>query len=285
MSQVWQDADAEGGKLLLLLALADHAGEDGICWPSAETLAHMARISVRHTRKLLGDLEAEGQIEVVERGGGRTTNRYRVVARSRGEQISGVRSEPSTPDTEITPAVIPTSPEPSRNHQEEPSEGKNERKSEIEEVWDYYVRALNANRMTLDDKRRRTIRNALKVRTAEECKRAIDGLKVSEHHNGGPDGTGTKYLDIRYALHGRTVSDDAWIDQMIELAEKHGSGVDGGIPRDSPRVKRWLENVRYAWSNGVEKERGRDGLRKLRENGYDVTLIEGPPKRVELVVK
>jgi hypothetical protein len=277
MSEVWQDADADGGKLLLLLALADHAGDDGWCWPAVETLARMARLSRRHTQRLLRDLEAEGQIQIEERD--RTTSRYRVLA-DKGRHIVA-------PDAEVTPGgdarvaegVTPVSPEPSVNRQGEPSEKKESKLSEeIGIVWTYYVEKFNATRQVLDSKRKTIIRNALKVRSLDECKRAIDGLYVSEHHNGGPHGTGKKYLGIQYALKGRgDNSTDTWIDHMIDVADAHGgiSGVHGSLPRDHPRILRNLEYVRYAWKNQAEKQRGREGLNKLREYGYNVKLLEG----------
>jgi len=33
MSYVWEASKAKGSELLLLLAIADHAADDGYCWP------------------------------------------------------------------------------------------------------------------------------------------------------------------------------------------------------------------------------------------------------------
>lgn len=156
---------------------------------------------------------------------------------------------------------------------------------EIDEIWAHYVKVFDATRQTLNVQRKRVIRNALNVRSAEECKRAIDGLKVSPFHN-GENQDGKKYLDIRYALKGNSTkgeSDEERIDKMMDTADAHGGGITGGkLPPDHPRVKRWVENVRYAWSNNAEKARGREALIKLRELGYDVLLSDNP-KRVKLV--
>lgn len=157
-------------------------------------------------------------------------------------------------------------------------------KSEIDIVWEHYVKVFNATRQTLDSNRRTIIRNALKVRSVEECCRAIDGLKVSPFHNGENDQK-KSYLGIQYALKGRNgESHDERIDKMIDEADKRGGGLHGGkLPTDHPRVARWLEYVRYAWSNQAEKQRGREGLNNLRANGFDVRLLEGG--RVELFVR
>jgi hypothetical protein len=150
--------------------------------------------------------------------------------------------------------------------------------TDVEVVWNHYVEALNATRQTLDDKRRTIIRNALKARSVEECKRAIDGLSVSPFHNGDNEQR-KKYLGIRYALSGiGKESNDERIDKMVDIADEHGGVVRGGkLPSDHPRIKRWLENVRYALRNRAELTRGREALNALREHGYDVAKLEQAP--------
>lgn len=69
MAQVWDGADLQGNKLLLLLALADHANEQGVCWPKVETLAEKARLSVRQTQRYLAELEDAGYIRRDTKGG------------------------------------------------------------------------------------------------------------------------------------------------------------------------------------------------------------------------
>ena len=36
MTQVWDTSEQKGSALLLLLALADHAADDGFCWPGIQ---------------------------------------------------------------------------------------------------------------------------------------------------------------------------------------------------------------------------------------------------------
>lgn len=87
------------------------------------------------------------------------------------------------------------------------------------EVWRFYVQTFGT-RSELNDTRRRIIRNALKTRDVDTCKRAIVGLSKSPWHNGENPGA-TKYLDIRYALKGNQrdgESNDERIDKMAELA-------------------------------------------------------------------
>lgn len=71
MTTVWDNAlSLSGTDLLLLLKIADHANDNGVCWPSVESLAAGIRLKPRQTRTLIARLEEQGYIHV-ERGVGR----------------------------------------------------------------------------------------------------------------------------------------------------------------------------------------------------------------------
>ena len=53
MNRVWDESQHKGSTLLLLLAIADHAADDGYCWPNVKTLAQKIRMSRRQTIRLL----------------------------------------------------------------------------------------------------------------------------------------------------------------------------------------------------------------------------------------
>ena len=71
MARVWAESKAEGGSLLVMLALADWCNEDGMCWPSIPKLAEKARLSERQTQYVLRGLESQGEISVDRSAGGR----------------------------------------------------------------------------------------------------------------------------------------------------------------------------------------------------------------------
>ncbi len=79
MSRVWDESIHNGTALLLLLAIADHANDDGLCWPSVATLAAKARVQERQAQNLIAQLEASGEL-VVRRGHGRRNTSIYVVA-------------------------------------------------------------------------------------------------------------------------------------------------------------------------------------------------------------
>lgn len=80
MTWVWEHSPASGGELLVQLAIADHASDDGTnAWPSVETLARKCRVHPRTIQRSIRSLVAMGQLAVVEHGGN-------VAGRSRREQ-------------------------------------------------------------------------------------------------------------------------------------------------------------------------------------------------------
>lgn len=70
MTRVWEHAEYKESTLLILLALADFADDNGICWPEVPTLAAKARVSDRRAIDIIQALEKDGAI-VYQRGGGR----------------------------------------------------------------------------------------------------------------------------------------------------------------------------------------------------------------------
>jgi hypothetical protein len=64
-TQVWQGSRHKSGNLVVLLAVADHADDQGKAWPGVRLLARKARLSERHTRRCLADLLASGELEIL----------------------------------------------------------------------------------------------------------------------------------------------------------------------------------------------------------------------------
>lgn len=78
-TEVWQNSSRKGSELLLLLAIADHANEQGVCWPSVDHLARKCRLSPRQVRRLIEKLVDSGEIAVEQGGGRRFTNIYHIL--------------------------------------------------------------------------------------------------------------------------------------------------------------------------------------------------------------
>jgi len=76
MVKVWEDSVHNGSKLLLMLALADHASEDGVCWPGIASLSRKVRLGERYVMKLLPLLEESGELYIARKMGRGNTNLY-----------------------------------------------------------------------------------------------------------------------------------------------------------------------------------------------------------------
>ncbi len=64
MSKVWDESTHKGTELLLLIAIADNAADDGFCWPGQVYLAGKIRMNRSSVIRLTRKLEASGELYV-----------------------------------------------------------------------------------------------------------------------------------------------------------------------------------------------------------------------------
>jgi DNA-binding IscR family transcriptional regulator len=104
MTSVWDDTRTQThSELLVLLALADWASDDGYCWPTVPALAAKARLSERAVQQILGRLTATGRIRRIAGGGRGHANQYQVLTKNpEAETVNEVHrienTEPETPN-------------------------------------------------------------------------------------------------------------------------------------------------------------------------------------------
>ncbi len=112
-TRVWREYDGPPRLKLTLLALADYADDEGVCWPSYATVGRKvygratAEAARRLARRAVADLVSEGALEIVSRGGPKRcerqphkTNRYRVLPpawRPTSDLSAPTTSDPSVP--------------------------------------------------------------------------------------------------------------------------------------------------------------------------------------------
>ncbi len=150
MAEVWAHSAQKGSSLLVLLAIADNASDEGVAWPSAETIAAKARMSKRQVLRIVHQIADDGELTIETRREGRSAkNVYTVV--SRGQVVTMNASFMVTNPTVHGDTAM--SPEPSVNHQEEqdlaPSARKRlqtqERKPRARDpLWDVLVEMFGA---------------------------------------------------------------------------------------------------------------------------------------------
>lgn len=68
----------DGMHKLILVILADYVNENkgNAAWPSVTTVALQAGASIRHTRRIIRELEAEGVLKTIRQAGRYGTNKY-----------------------------------------------------------------------------------------------------------------------------------------------------------------------------------------------------------------
>lgn len=136
--KVWKLSSHGGTELLVLLAVADHADEDGRAYPSVGALATKCRMTTRNVNHILRALQASGELDVQRNEGPYGTNRYRIRLESASPlKPTSPLKQPSPPEAGFTPEapftlkptsstpeagfpipLKPTSDEPSLNRQE-----------------------------------------------------------------------------------------------------------------------------------------------------------------------
>lgn len=138
MAKVWEHSKHAGTELLMLLAIADFADDDGRAYPSVAGLAAKCRMKPRNANYILASLRASGELRVRVNEGPKGKNLYQLrftgvpaaglqasapLQSGAGVQRSaGLQSVAPTPAMECAKPLHPIAAEPSLNRQE-PSEG------------------------------------------------------------------------------------------------------------------------------------------------------------------
>ncbi|TWD77471.1 hypothetical protein FB547_1095 [Variovorax beijingensis] len=145
MSRVWQESSHSGAHLLMMLAIADFADDQGRAYPSVSTLAQKCRVKPRAANYSLADLKESGELEIKIGRGPRGANLYRIALDRLGAGREDRRPlqhvapmQPGAPLQSIAPPqcaaplqpgaqtpatgcmfpLHPVAPKPSLNHQE-----------------------------------------------------------------------------------------------------------------------------------------------------------------------
>jgi hypothetical protein len=104
-SKVWQGSRHKSGNLLVLLALADHADDEGFAWPGIPLVARKARLSQRHTHRCLKQLVTSGEPEILPNRAPSGRTLYKIRLDQLQEENSSSRTSTSQA---LTPASVST---------------------------------------------------------------------------------------------------------------------------------------------------------------------------------
>jgi len=92
MNWVWEHSSHKEGSLLVLLAIADIADDEGKAWPSIARIAAKARLSERQTQYVIRKLQRSGEL-TVEPGGGRHHTNVFWVTLGKGAETAPLEPE------------------------------------------------------------------------------------------------------------------------------------------------------------------------------------------------
>lgn len=114
MSMVWKRDDLDPYEKLVLLSLADHSDDDGVCYPSIKRLCDRTGMKERGVQNVIRRLTEKGWLKVEKNAGRKGANLYAITP---APDAPRTRCTPA-PDAPIPPHPItltpaPDAPEPS----------------------------------------------------------------------------------------------------------------------------------------------------------------------------
>jgi hypothetical protein len=142
LTDVWSNSPYSGNALLIHLALADFADEDGVCFPRKSTLAKKARCTEETVRTTLIRMASDGEIAVLEqpeRGRYARAGRFQLIPKKSGDEDSIPKSAGSIPKSDVPIPKFDDSTPPIGTVIE-PSEEPSDVLTQFEEFWQMYGR-------------------------------------------------------------------------------------------------------------------------------------------------
>ncbi len=241
MSIVWAQSPYRGEALLLHLALADFANDEGKCWPSQKTLAKKARCSENYVRVAIKRMITDGLVEITERSNGRGNS---ICYQLKPHSANPHSANPHSPERETPFATNPT---PLIKNHQEPSLA-----DEFNQFWEAYPRKV-AKGTASKAFAKAFARNAgLKIETILEAVKAY----------------GATVTDIRYCAYPATwLNGERWMDNLEAkvasvVATDHKSARSfGAAMRHTGRTEQQLLDVIGHYS-AAEQEAALDEYRR-----------------------
>lgn len=127
MSQCWPLQGMSPAQKAVLISLADNANDQGVCWPSVESIAVRTCLSERSVQNAIKWLTDAGALQVQKRQGRSTVYTVTPAAFSPPQEMRGANNDETPANNDRTPAAFAPTPaaaaprtinEPSRNRKE-----------------------------------------------------------------------------------------------------------------------------------------------------------------------
>jgi hypothetical protein len=235
MGRVWT-LELSKGQQTVLLALADHAHDDGTSvFPSIGYTAWKTGYQRRHVQRMFRELQEAGVLVEVAPATRRLPTEYRIVIEAGREKVP-YDARGDIDDKEGRPngasGAVPRTPKPSKEPSKEP--GRSSERENIDHIWTHYANLMHVRRpRNADDVR--IIRGALAVATPAECRLAIYGCSRADFHmkRGDSEGrSGPKYNKLSQILKGKRGGKTTreQIEMFVEIARANTDPPTKGKP-------------------------------------------------------
>ena len=187
MAGVWERSDINPTQKLVLLALADWANDEGLCWPSIDRLCQKSGLKRRSVQMAIHTMEAIGILrreEVVGKG-----CKYWIIA---PVQEMHPRTKCTPPVQEMHPTRALDAPNTSITHQlntkDDTSSDDDLKVEDVVEVWNEMAEQCGLAKVAkLTDVRRKKIKARIKEYSVEDWSKAMKAIYNSKFLRGEND--------------------------------------------------------------------------------------------------
>lgn len=195
MAEVWERSQHSGTHLLMLLAIADFADDDGRAYPAVASLAKKCRMKPRNVQTILATLRNSGELVIRLGEGPKGTNLYRI------PPLQGIAPlQDSAPLQGIARGGAKAcanplqgiAPKPSVNHQEPSTRAQNragEGDAAFAECWQSYPKREGGNSKTEALKAYRA-----RIKAGVPPEDLLSGVKRYAAYNRATGKEGTAYV-------------------------------------------------------------------------------------------
>lgn len=187
MSQCWPLQGMSPAQKAVLISLADNANDQGVCWPSVESIAVRTCLSERSVQNAIKWLTDAGALQVQQRQGRSTVYTVTPAAFAPPQEMRGANNDETPANNDRTPAAFAPTPaaaaprtinEPSKNRNEPSNTGTRKKSKQVDEIEVELPDWLPADAWEDWVEHRRQVKVALTQRAAELSIKKLGRLRA-----------------------------------------------------------------------------------------------------------
>jgi len=241
MARIWAEETLSPTPRLILLSLADHANDEGVCYPSIARLCKRTGLSERAIQKHIGELAASGWLMIDRAAGPKGCNVFTVCTPAHDAPPHDMH-----PRTTCANTPAPRAPKPSR----ETSVSKNTRDALFADFWDAFPHRNGAKK---DRAKAKTKWDAIARQGKHDLEAIVEAARRYQRDGAVLRGYGKGPVPW--------LNGECWNDE-IEPENNHGNGNRRTSSRPSPHSTLFAAARSLA---GGDDGRGAEPLSEMRD--------------------